>query len=504
MLPIDPQNETAHSFVVFGASGRLAKRKIFPALWALYRDDRLPQGTKIFTFSRTKLHVSKYRLQCVPYMGLSKERDQKKYNSFWTNVHCVQGEYGNAADYVMLGEAMALQETKHKMIYANRIFYLAIPPIVFDNITLNLMRKCKSHKGWNRIVIEKPFGRNDITYRPYQLNLCQSFNESQIYLIDHYLSRKVMQNLFALRFANRIWSDSFNNNQIAAVMITVKNEKHVRGDYFNIYGIIRDVMTNHMMQLLTMVAMDQPFSNDVEEMRNERYRVLKDILTLDMTDVILGQYRNNFMESDPEKVGYTEHSYIPTDSLTPTYAMVVLKINNKRWSDVPFILRAGKAMNETKTEVRIQYKSVESDLYNPNELDIRNELVLRLAPYEEIFMRVQLKKPGEELCLQDTEINMYMNEKSLKSSSNYASLLLDIFNGNQEFFMRTDEQCEIWRIFSGVLNAIDVERPKPFLYDYGSRGPIPAYRKAERSGFVFFAPENWHESKDTLAYGEEQ
>lgn len=491
MLPIDPNNETAYSFVVFGASGRLALSKIFPALWQLYRDNRLPQGTKIFTFCRTHLEVGTYRIKCVPYMGLSKDRDQIKYNSFWSNVHCCQGMYDSPQDYAELTASMVRQETRHNMSLANRIFYLALPPIVFDHVTLNISRKCLSMTGWNRVIVEKPFARNELTYKPYQTQLCQTFKESQIYMIDHYLSKQVIHNLFVLRFTNHIWSETWNNKHIAAVMISVKCEKPVqaRADYFNQFGIIRDIMTNDMMQLLAMLTIEQPYSNYVEDMRDEKLKVLKQVLTLDISDVILGQYCNNGVETDPTKVGYTQHAYIPKESLTPTFAMVVLRIKSKRWNSVPFILRVGKALNETKTEVRVQYKAMECDR-SENKQSIPNELVLRLSPREQLFMRMMLKRPGQELCLRETELNLMLRDRAVPD--NYQSLLLDIFAGNQMLFMRTDEQCEIWRIFSPVLAYIDVERPKPLLYDFGSSGPMAAYEMAARNGFIFYQSDEWH------------
>ncbi|ALC43117.1 CG7140 [Drosophila busckii] len=504
MLPIDPTNETAYSFVVVGASGRLALSRIFPALWQLYRDNRLPQGTKIFTFCRTPLDTAKYRLQCVPYMGLDKQHDKHKYNSFWTNVHCLQGQYDQPEDYMELTAAMVLQESKHNMSYANRIFYLAIPPILLDQVTLNISRKCQSHTGWTRIIVEKPFARNEITYRPYQTQLCQTFKESQIYMIDHYLSTLVVQNFFVLRFINHIWSETWNSKHIAAVMISVKSDKPVqaRANYFNQFGIIRDLMTNHMMQLLTLLTIDQPYSNLVDDLRDEKLKVLRQVVTVDLADMVLAQYCNNGKESDATKLGYTQHSYIPKDSLTPTFALVVLHLNNKNWTGVPFILRVGHALNETKTEIRVQYKSISCDRSEGNQ-SVCNELVLRLQPREELFMRMMLKRPGDKLCLKETQLNLMLPDRTTVPS-NLQRLLLNVFAGNQMFFMRTDEQCEIWRIFSPVLTKIDVDRPKPLQYAFGSRGPMAAYRLAASNGFQFYESDDFHADKDIAVEESEQ
>ncbi|KAH8371195.1 hypothetical protein KR093_006476 [Drosophila rubida] len=493
MLPSDPTNETAYSFVVFGASGRLALRKIFPALWQLYRDNLLPQGTKIFTFSRTRLELARFRIKCVPHMQLDRNRDPAKYNSFWTNVHCCCGSYDNPYDYTQLRDAMVRQETKHNMTLANRIFYLAVPPVVFDHVTLNISRKCLSQTGFNHVIVEKPFARNEVTFKPYQAQLTQTFKESQIYMIDHYLSKRVMQNFFIVRYTNLIWSETWNNRHIAAVMISVKCEHPVSEyvEYFNQFGIIRDVMTNHMMQLLAMLTMEQPYSNYVEDMRAEKLKVLKQILTLDMSDLLLGQYANNGRETNASNVGYAQHPGIPKNSLTPTYAMAVLRLKCKRWTGVPFILRVGKALNETKTEVRVQYRPMDCER-SEHSKSLPNELVLQLAPKENLFMRVLLKQPGlHGLCLREAQLNLMSRERG-PPLPNFSSLLLDVFEGNQMLFMRSDEQCEIWRIFSPALTYIDVEHPKPLPYHFGSRGPLAAYDMARKNGFVFYESDDWH------------
>ncbi|KAH8257462.1 hypothetical protein KR038_010372 [Drosophila bunnanda] len=505
MLPNDPHNEETYSLVILGASGVVARQKLFPALWTLFRDNRLPQNLRIFTFCRTPLQTKIFRLQVLPYMSLDRTKDPDKYNRFWKIVECVQGDYDKTDHFGSLGNPILEYEEHHPQSQANRIFYLALPPVVFDAVVLNISRKCGSPTGWTRIVVEKPFARDDLTYKAFQNTLCNCFKESQIFLMDHLLSKRVLQNFMALRYANHLWAATLNNQHVAAVMVSVKCENPVRAsrsEYFNQFGIIRDLMTNHMMQMLALLVMDQPYGNTTEDLRSERLATLRQVLTLNMNDIIIGQYRNNRREEDPAKCGYAEHNYIPKDSFQPTFALVVLSINNRRWSGVPFILRAGKALNDSKSEVRIQYKPVENcDMYADSD-EARNELVLRWHPTEEVFMRVRLKRPGEDLSLREAELNLRVDDRGpgARGLDRYCSSIMDVFNGDQTYFMRTDEQCEIWRIFSPILTTIEVDRPRPLFYDFGSRGPPQAYQLASRAGFAFFASDEWHESEETLEY----
>ncbi|KAH8239223.1 hypothetical protein KR032_002021 [Drosophila birchii] len=506
MPPIDPYNESVYSLVILGASGTLTRQKLFPALWTLFRDNRLPQNLRIFTFCRTPLQTKVVRLQVLPYMSLDRTKDPDKYNRFWKIVECMQGEYDKPDHFVSLAERIQQHEANHPQAPAIRIFYLALPLVVFDVVALNISRKCGSPTGLTRIVLEKPFARDDLTYRTFQNTLCTCFKESQIFLMDRLLSKRVLQNFLALRYANYLWGATLNNQHVAAVMISVKCEHPVlptHADYFNHFGIIRDLMTNHMIQMLAMLIMDQPYGNTAEDYRTERLRALRHILTLTMSDIIIAQYRNNRREEDPAKCGYTEHNYIPKDSFQPTFALAVLTVNNKRWNSVPFILRAGKALNDSKSEIRIQYKPLPNCGTSSDGFEARNELVLRWHPTEEVFMRLRLKRVGEEaMALRETELNLRVDDRGPGSRGldSYSSSLMDIFNGDQTYFMRTDEQCEIWRIFSPILTIIEADRPRPLPYDFGSRGPPQAYQLAARAGFAFFASDEWHESEETLEY----
>ncbi|KAH8305651.1 hypothetical protein KR059_004774 [Drosophila kikkawai] len=506
MPPIDASNEETYSLVILGASGLLARQKLFPTLWTLFRDNRLPQNLRIFNFCRTLLQTKSLRIQVLPYMSLDRTKDPDKYNRFWKIVDCIQGEYDKVEHFMSLAETILEHEAQYPQSQANRIFYLALPPVVLDAVAQNISRKCGSPTGWTRIVLEKPFGRDDLTYRPFQNMLCSCFKESQIFLMDHLLSKRVLQNFLALRYGNYLWGATLNNQHVAAVMISVKCEHPVKAsqaEYFNQMGIIRDLMTNHMIQILAMIIMDQPYANTAEDLRSERLKALQQVLTLTMSDLVFAQYRNNGREGDPAKCGYLEHNYIPKDSIQPTFAMAVLNVNSRRWRGVPFILRAGKALNDSKSEVRIQYKPVPTcDAFYSASGEARNELVLRWHPTEEVFMRVRLKRQGEDMSLRETELNLRVDDRGPGSRGldHYSQSLMDVFNGDQAYFMRTDEQCEIWRIFSPILNTIETDRPRPIYYDFGSRGPAQAYQLAANAGFAFFASDEWHESEETLEY----
>ncbi|KAH8245527.1 hypothetical protein KR032_011355 [Drosophila birchii] len=500
--------EVTHTLVIFGASGNLARRKLFPLLWSLYRDDQLPKRFRIFTYCRTPVRVKTYRRRVLPYVNLDRSKDLEKYERFWSKVYCVQGKYNKAEHYAALAKAMRIQERRHTHMISpktNRIFYLALPPRSFDQVTLHASNQCSSPNGWTRIIVEKPFASDDITYGLFGKALRESFRESQIYLIDHQLSRRVFHNYHQLRFANRFWGSTMTNQHVAAVMISVKSKLPVpewRANYFEEFGIIRDLMSNHMMHMLALVAMDQPFANTTEELREERLKVFSRMKVPNISHVVLGQYRSKEENEDSARCGYKEHSYIAKDSTQATFAMVILYIDSPRWEGVPFILRAGMALNDTKTEVRIQYKSVSCRPYHTDKGEIRNEMVLRTQPTEAFYLRLRLKGPGMQLCPGEAEVNLCLDDlgREIPPMKYYQDALLDVIKGDQTFFFQTAEQCQIWRIFSPILTTIDDIRPYPLYYEFGSRGPMQAFRQAERAGFVFFATDEWHQSEEALEY----
>ena len=257
-------------------------------------------------------------------------------------------------------------------------------------------------------------------------------------------------------------------------------------------------MQNHLLQILCLTAMEKPPSTSPDDIRDEKVKVLKSIPAIVMDDVILGQYVGNPNAEDEDgKLGYLDDKTVPKGSVTPTYAAAVLRINNERWDGVPFILRSGKALNERKAEVRIQYREVPGDIFHGEA--VRNELVLRVQPGEAIYCKVMTKTPGMSFQLEETELDLTYNTKykNARLPDAYERLILDVFVGSQMHFVRTDELAEAWRIFTPLLHHIESERPSPTPYVYGSRGPKEADELLAKNNFVYTGRYKW--KKDPAA-----
>ncbi|XP_043276062.1 glucose-6-phosphate 1-dehydrogenase isoform X2 [Venturia canescens] len=479
-----------HVFVTLGASGDLAKKKIYPTLWWLFRDNLLPKTTTFFGYARSKMSISELRQKCDPWMKL-KPGEETKYEEFWKLNHYTSGNYDSKEDFVKLNKELEQQE---KGVSANRLFYLALPPTVFEPVTVHIRSSCMGRKGWTRVIIEKPFGRDARTSEQLSNHLGSLFNEEQIYRIDHYLGKEMVQNLMTLRFGNRMFGPTWNRDHIASVLITFKEPFGTggRGGYFDEFGIIRDVMQNHLLQILSLVAMEKPVSCNPDDIRNEKVKVLKCINTLDLDDVVLGQYVGNPKLEDPEaQLGYLDDPTVPSNSNTPTFAQAIVKINNERWDGVPFILKCGKALNERKAEVRIQYRDVPGDIFEGKAK--RNELVIRVQPGEALYVKMMTKSPGITFDMEETELDLTYSRryKDLKLPDAYERLILDVFCGSQMHFVRSDELSEAWRIFTPLLHRIEQEKIEPIPYEYSSRGPREADEMAKRNDFIYYGSYKW-------------
>ncbi|XP_072847590.2 glucose-6-phosphate 1-dehydrogenase isoform X1 [Pogona vitticeps] len=482
------QSDT-HIFIILGASGDLAKKKIYPTIWWLYRDGLLPDETYVVGYARSQLTVADIRKQSQPYLKVAPEEEQK-LNDFFARNSYVSGKYDDRASFERLNAHLNALHNGEK---ANRLFYLALPPSVYEHVTANIRHTCMSNIGWNRVIVEKPFGKDLESSNKLSNHISSLFREDQIYRIDHYLGKEMVQNLMILRFGNRIFSPIWNRDNVACVILTFKEPfgTEGRGGYFDEFGIIRDVMQNHLLQMLCLVAMEKPASTDSDDVRDEKVKVLKCISEVDPNNVVLGQYVGDPSGKGEAQKGYLEDPTVPAGSTTPTFATAVVYVDNERWDGVPFILRCGKALNERKAEVRLQFREVPGDIFNRQ--CKRNELVIRVQPNEAVYTKMMTKKPGMFFNPEESELDLtYGNRyKDVKLPDAYERLILDVFCGSQMHFVRSDELREAWRIFTPLLHKIEGEKTKPIPYRYGSRGPPDADELMKKAGFQYEGTYRW-------------
>lgn len=481
--------ESHYTFTVLGASGDLAKKKIYPTLWWLYRDNLLPKKTIFVGYARSVLSIEDIKKKTKPYMKI-RDEDTEKLEAFFKANRYVKGSYTDLSEFEHLGEVISSFEKDEK---ANRLFYLALPPSVYKDVTQNIRNGAMAKKGWTRVIIEKPFGRDLQTSSELSSHLSSMFTEDQLYRIDHYLGKEMVQNLMIVRFGNRIFGPIWNRDSISSVVITFKEPfgTQGRGGYFDDFGIIRDVMQNHLFQILSLVAMEKPASTSAEDIRDEKVKVLKCIDELKLEDMVLGQYVGDPDGDGDAKEGYLDDPTVPRGSVTPTFAAAVFRIKNERWDGVPFILRCGKALNERKAEVRIQFTDVPGDIFKSE--CKRNELVIRVQPNEAVYCKFMTKQPGMSFRPEETELDLTYGSryKGVVMPDAYERLILDVFSGSQINFVRTDELYEAWRIFTPVLHQIEKDKPKPIPYKYGSRGPKEYDELAEKNNFQFTGTYKW-------------
>ncbi|KAI1733116.1 glucose-6-phosphate dehydrogenase, NAD binding domain-containing protein [Ditylenchus destructor] len=486
--------EVPHVFVVFGASGDLAKKKIFPTLWWLFRDGLLPRGIFFIGYARSKLTLQELQASFEKFCKV-RENERPKFEEFIKRCSYISGKYDTDEGFAQLNTAIEQMEDTFKKS-TNRLYYLALPPDVFQPVTLHIKKQCMS-KGdaWTRVIVEKPFGHDDVSSAKLSEHLASLFDEHQIYRIDHYLGKEMVQNLVVLRFGNRFIAPSWNRDNIASVTISFKEDfgTQGRGGYFDKSGIIRDVMQNHLMQILSLVAMEKPASLSADDVRNEKVKVLKTIKPVELNDVVLGQYLGNPEGKDEDsRLGYLDDPTVPNDSVTPTYATAMLKVHNERWEGVPFFLRCGKALNERKAEVRIQYKDVPGDIFPTGALK-RDELVIRVQPNEAVYMKLNTKKPGFGFDAEETELDLTLSSrhKDLRLPDAYERLFFDLFSGFQYNFVRADELEHAWRIFTPLLKKIENEKIQPEKYVFGSRGPESSDKLMTENGYLFSGTYKW-------------
>ncbi|TPX71057.1 glucose-6-phosphate dehydrogenase (NADP+) [Spizellomyces sp. 'palustris'] len=486
--PVSPSAEDSMVVIVLGASGDLAFKKTYPALFGLYKNSFLPPNTDIVGYARSHIELDEFRKRISSRIKVNNEKEQQQLKEFLAKCTYVSGSYDDAKSFKKLNDAV---DDIQKRVggHRHRVFYMALPPSVFIPASKGLREQVYTSKGNNRLIVEKPFGKDTESSKELGHALAQHWLEDEIYRIDHYLGKEMVKNLMILRFANVFFGAVWNRQYIHNVQITFKEPigTQGRGGYFDEFGIIRDIMQNHLLQILSIVAMEKPVTLDAEDVRNEKVKVLRAIQPLTLDDVLLGQYTGS---PDGKEPGYLEDKGVPKDSVTPTFAAAVFYIKSERWDGVPFILKCGKALDQQKTEVRVQFQDVAGNIY-PN--IARNELVVRVQPEEAVYMKFMNKKPGLSSAAVTSELDLSYAKRyqDVKIPDAYESLILDVLKGDKANFVRDDELDAAWKIFTPLLHQIEREKIKPEPYAFGSRGPAGLNAFVEKHGYRRDAGYQW-------------
>ena len=474
-------NGSPHTYpldiVVLGASGDLARNKIYPALFALYSQGLLPDDFQVFGFARSLFSHAQFRERMRPTLAcrhVSGASCSGQVRSFLGRCRYQAGSYGEPGSFLDLFQLMQ-GSRRSNAAPARRLFYLATPPEVFPEAADALARaglvQCGEGATWSRLVVEKPFGHDRASSDRLNHALTKVFDESQIYRIDHYLGKEAVQNLLALRFANHVFEPLWNSSHIEHVHVDWAEDAGVggRAGYYDRYGIVRDVVQNHLLQVLALTAMERPAAAGAEAVRSAKLAVLRSVLPPTLRDVRLGQYAGGMVDGRPRR-GYREEKGVPAQSRTPTYAAVSLRIDAPRWRDVPVLITAGKALGRRVSEVRVRFRPVPGNLFRAV-LDPlpRNELVLRIQPDEAIRLRMVNKKPGLRAELVDTEMDLKYSERfDGVVPEAYERLLLDVILGDRSLFIDAAELAAAWDVFTPVLHEIEREAAAPAPYPFGT------------------------------------
>jgi glucose-6-phosphate 1-dehydrogenase len=477
------------TIVIFGASGDLATRKLIPALYQMFTACSLPTAVSIVGCSRTEYSDQEFREKQKEWLkeanadlGCWPEFAAKL---FYKSISYEDASFQSLADYLI--QLDDKQGTK-----GNRIYDLAVPPHLYAIIgsllgKAGLARQNMSGNGWSRIVVEKPFGRDFETSRKLNQVLQEYFNESQIFRIDHYLAKETVQNVLAFRFANSIFEPLWNRHHIAYVGIIAAEQLGVehRAGYYEQSGVLRDMFQNHLMQLLALTAMEPPSNFEADLVRDEKIKVFQSLRPLDKApnnNVILGQYSAGMIDNQ-KTTGYRDEPGVARDSVTPTFAMLNLFIDNWRWQGVPFYLASGKRLSQKMTKIIIQFKEVPHSMFRNviGDTITGNRLEFGIHPNELIGLTFQTKQPGAQVNLQRMMMDFqYQENYSGSRLAAYEKVLLDCINGDHMFFWRQDGVELAWKFLEPILHEgkqVSARSDHLNFYPAGSWGPEDALEK---------------------------
>ncbi len=477
------QKPPAALLFIFGGGGDLSYRKLMPALFNLYIDDRLPEQFAVYGLGRTAISHAEYRMRLADGIDqFSRRKDNGHWETFAGNVSYLQMDASDKSTYEVIGQAIA--EKHHQFgTEPNVIFYLAVAPQVVPEIVDNLdvLPACFNRKK-TRIVVEKPFGHDLQSARDLNNLLTSLFTEEQIFRIDHYLGKETVQNILAFRYANALFEPVWNRNFIDHIQITAAETVGMerRGDYYERSGALRDMVQNHMLQLLCMMAMEPPLSFDANEIRNKKADVLKAVRKYTYNNIdqlaVRGQYAAGEMNAQPVH-GYRTEEKVNPQSQVETFAAIKLFVDNWRWQGVPFYIRTGKRMNAKTTVISVIFREAPAYTFPPEAAQnwLANRITFCIQPEADIRLRFQAKRPGTSMVLNPVNMVFKYKDEYDEEPEAYETLLLDVMEGDATLFMRSDQVEAAWELLMPVIEHWEKNKPADFPnYTPGSWGPKAA------------------------------
>jgi glucose-6-phosphate 1-dehydrogenase len=485
------------TIVIMGATGDLAQRKLLPALFELRCNAGCPEDLRVVGFARTELTDEAFRefmwkgVQEFSSLAIHKH----EWDDFAQHLFYVTGSLDEEADIAALGERLNALEGDSGS--ANRLFYLSISPTLFEATLTNMKATgiADEADGWRRVVIEKPFGRDLASAQALNRTVHNVFREDQVYRIDHYLGKETVQNLMVFRFGNTMFEPIWNRQYVESVQITVAEEVSVgeRAGYYDQSGVIRDMIQNHLLQILTMIAMEPPSGVDADSLRNRKVDVLKSIRRWTPEEAV-----KNAVSAQYE--GYLSEPNITPDSTTPSYVALRLYVDTWRWQGVPFYLRSGKSMSDKVSEVVVQFKQPPSVMFGlAHDTDLNpNLLAMCLQPDEGAHLRFEVKVPGQGMTMQSKDMEFHYDdafgEQAIADA--YERLLQDALQGDPALFIRSDHIEEAWRIVDPLLQAWESSsNHKPERYVPGTWGPAAADALLAENGHAWITVCGQHDDE---------
>ena len=480
------------ALIIFGASGDLTKRKLFPALYQLFKSKMLSEQFFILGTSRVKMSTDQFRRTMLDAVKETSSGDfaQPIWDEFAPHIYYSPFDYADPASYTgSLRDILPGLESRHQT-GGNRVFYLAIPPTVFEPVIHNLGAAglSREDKGRSHVVIEKPFGHDLASARRLNQLVHTYYKETQIFRIDHYLAKETVQNILMFRFANSIFEPLWNRRYIDHVQITSAEALGIeyRAGYYDEAGVIRDMFQNHMLQLICLTALEPPAVFTADRVQDEKAKVLRSLRKFPLDKLgdhlVVGQYTKGTINGY-EVPGYREEKGVAQESMTPTYAAMKLFIDNWRWHGVPFYLRSGKRLAKRETTISIHFKEVPHSMF-PDSVGVPiepNTIVLKIQPDEGMSLDFQTKQPGTKVCLKPAQMTYSYPRGVLLDA--YGWVLLDCMLGDQMLFMRKDSVELAWAALTPVLDMITLRKLIPLVsYAAGSDGPDEAVHLIEKDG----------------------